>query len=114
MAGRDTSPFESAPVGIAHVDLSGRFIWANPYFAGLVSHPLEELLEMAICDLVQDDSGLRSAARRMLDGAIDDFSIDCFAKRNGRGGGRFGLAAALVRRDDGSPEMVVIVLDEPA
>jgi two-component system sensor kinase FixL len=43
--------FENAPLGIATLDLSGHFLWANPAFCGMIGYNKAEILELSIRDV---------------------------------------------------------------
>ncbi|MGI8439210.1 MAG: PAS domain S-box protein, partial [Thermoleophilaceae bacterium] len=97
--------FEAAPIGMALVDLDGRFLSANAALCDLVGRSEEELTRLDVRAVThQDDVHLDvEQVQRVLDGEIDRFELE---KRYVRPDGTIAwglLCASLVRGPAGEP-----------
>jgi diguanylate cyclase (GGDEF)-like protein/PAS domain S-box-containing protein len=75
---RYASTVELAAVGIAHVDLQGRFVWCNSRFCEMLGYDSDELLARTIRDVSHpEDVHLADADRRRLHaGEIDTLTVE--------------------------------------
>jgi diguanylate cyclase (GGDEF)-like protein/PAS domain S-box-containing protein/hemerythrin-like metal-binding protein len=100
-------------VGVAEVDLNGRYTFMNERFCVINGHPREALLGMSFLDITHPDDRTRSAElfERLLSHG-EGYEIE---KRNVRADGQIAWvynAAALVRNAAGQPSCcTVMVLD---
>lgn len=100
-------------VGVAEVDLSGRFTFMNDRFCAINGHPREVLLGASFLDITHPDDTSRSAQlfERLVNQG-EDYEIE---KRNVRANGHTAWVyntAALVRNAAGQPaSCTVMVLD---
>ena len=97
--------FEAAPIGMALVDLDGRFLSANAALCDLVGRSEEELTRLDVRAVThQDDVDVDvEQVRRVLDGEIDRFELE---KRYVRPDGTIAwglLCVSLVRGPAGEP-----------
>jgi len=60
--------FDSAHIGLALADLSGRYVRVNTYYADLVGHDAEDLVGVALADVLNDPEGEPLALGRLLAG----------------------------------------------
>jgi len=60
--------FESARIGLALADLSGLYVRVNTYYADLVGHDAEDLVGVALADVLNDPEGEPLALGRLLAG----------------------------------------------
>lgn len=106
--------FEYAAVGIAHVALDGRWLRINRRLCEILGYTREELLMRTFQDIT--DAGDLDAdlalVQRCMDGEIDHYHRE---KRYVlKDGSRLwvDLSVALVRREDGSPDYFISVIDD--
>jgi two-component system, NarL family, sensor histidine kinase UhpB len=106
--------FERAPLGIAIVGTTGRYVRANPAFLRMVGYTEQELLERTIHDFThpQDKSVNRRVFDDMVAGMCDQIE---FEQRYLRKDGRVIWArntVAAVPGDDGEPRYVVAMVED--
>jgi PAS domain S-box-containing protein len=111
---RFRATFEQAAVGIAHVAPDGRWVLVNTRLCAIVGYEREELLARRFQDITHPDDLPRDLehVRRLLAGEITSYSLE---KRYLRKDGSvvwINLTVALVRRDDGSPDYFVSVVED--
>jgi diguanylate cyclase (GGDEF)-like protein/PAS domain S-box-containing protein len=75
---RAASTLALAAIGIAHVDDSGRIIYANPQLCRMLSYSESELLQMSVKDISHpDDVNVTDDMRdRLRKGEIDSFKME--------------------------------------
>ncbi|MDP2156972.1 MAG: PAS domain S-box protein, partial [Nitrospirota bacterium] len=111
---RFRATFELAAVGIAHVDLDGRFIWLNKKYCDIVGYDEDELTKLRFQDITHPDdleNDLRQA-RELLEGAINTYSME---KRYIKKDGSIvwvSLSASLVRSENGEPRYYIAVVED--
>ncbi|MDP2211767.1 MAG: PAS domain S-box protein [Candidatus Aquicultor sp.] len=111
---RFRATFELAAVGIAHVDLDGRFIRLNETYCNIVGYPRVELTRLSFQDITHPDDledDLRQA-RELLEGAINTYSME---KRYIKKDGSIvwvSLSASLVRSENGEPRYYIAVVED--
>lgn len=96
--------FETSPIGLALLDLSGRWLDANPALCALIGHDREALLQRSFQELTHaDDLGNDlEQAERLLAGEIDGY---CIHKRQHRADGgvvRVAFCNHLLRGENGA------------
>jgi PAS domain S-box-containing protein len=106
--------FEHAAAGISHVALDGRLLLVNQTFCNLVGYSVDELLRLRFQDITHpDDSGPDVALlQETLDGLRTTYSLQ---KRYLHKQGHTvwaHLTVALVRKDDGTPDYFVSVVQD--
>jgi PAS domain S-box-containing protein len=109
------STFDTAPVGIVHVALDGRWLRVNQRICDLLGHGREDLVGPDIQALLQLESGKgeTEALLRMAAGTLDRHVID--EKRYRRQDGNFMWARVnvSVHRDmDGRPQHFIAVIED--
>ena len=105
--------FENAPVGIAHVAPDGRWLRANEALCRILGYAPDELTAKSFQDVTYSDDIAASIARvdQMRDGKIDRYDAD---KRYLRKDGTIvwvRLTVSCVRKNDGSIDYLVTVVD---
>ena len=106
--------FEQAGVGIAHISLDERCLWANPAFCRLLGHSLEEVLALdyraaALPENYQRD---RANLRRMLAGRQDSYVTERPYRRKD-GGLIWTHVTVTLRRDAaGAPVHFIVVMED--
>jgi PAS domain S-box-containing protein len=105
--------FDHAAVGLAHLDLEGRFIRANQKLCETVRYGREELLRKTFNDITHpsDLEANRARMRQLLSGEIDQYSIDERCVRKDGSHLWVNLNVSLVRDASGEPSYVVTVVD---
>lgn len=61
---RYSSTVELAAIGIAHVDVDGRIVWANQHFCEMLGYSKDELLDRTVREISHPDDGEISTAMR--------------------------------------------------
>jgi len=101
IAARNAVTIDRAPVGIAHFDSQGRFLFVNPRLCALFGFSREELLAMTFQDIsfAEDLPHCFERLAQLRAGAIPQFTHE---KRFERGDGAFIYTRAIVSavRDD--------------
>jgi diguanylate cyclase (GGDEF)-like protein/PAS domain S-box-containing protein len=94
--------FEQAAVGMAHVDLDGRFLRVNRRLCQMLQRSAEQLLQLDFTDVTHpaDLQADRALVQAVLDGRRDDYALQ---KRYVRADGTLVWAQLTVslRRDEG-------------
>jgi PAS domain S-box-containing protein len=111
---RFRTTFENAAVGIAHVDLSGRWLVVNKRYCEIVGYTAEELAGKTFQDITHpDDIAVDLAERqRMLSGAISSFSME---KRYIRKDGSpiwINLTVGGARKENGTLDYFISVVED--
>jgi PAS domain S-box-containing protein len=75
---RFRATFNQAAVGLAHVDLNGRYILVNRKLCEILGYSAEELLQKTVWDISHpEDRDMTTLERkRLLAGEIDTFSVE--------------------------------------
>ncbi|MBS3909631.1 MAG: PAS domain S-box protein [Actinobacteria bacterium] len=111
---RFRTTFELAAVGIAHVDLEGRFIRLNKIYCDIVGYPKEELTNLRFQDITHPDdleNDLRQL-RALRAGEIETYSMEKrYIKKDGSIAW-VNLSASVVRNDDGEPRYYIAVVED--
>ena len=103
--GRFRSAFDNAPIGVAIVDLEGRFVQVNRSLCEMLGYPEKELVATTFMEITYPDDVDVSMAhvRRVMDGEIDSYSLE---KRYVGSDGHpvwVSLSVSLVRGAGGNP-----------
>jgi PAS domain S-box-containing protein len=106
--------FEQAAVGIAHVDLTGRWLMVNSRLCDILGYPRGELLKASFQEITHPEDQERDLdnVAALLDGKITHYQMD---KRYFRKDGRLvwvALTVALIRKADASPDYFVFVIED--
>lgn len=111
---RFRTAFENAAVGIAHVDLEGRWLRFNQRVCDITGYTEAELRSMTFMDLTHPDDVEPdwAQARRLLAGEINTYSLE---KRYIRRDGThvpIELTVSLSRLPSGEPEYFISVIQD--
>ncbi|HLM68432.1 MAG TPA: diguanylate cyclase, partial [Longimicrobium sp.] len=106
--------FEGSAMGIAVVDMKGRFIDANAAFLRMVGRTAEEMKEVPFASLDHEDDQERDSRlfRRLVAGELAHYQLE---KRYVRKDGTeltVRLTASVVRDADGKPRFCVAMVDD--
>ncbi len=106
--------FEQAAVGLAHLDLEGRWLRVNQKLLEIVGYNREELLRLTFQDITHpDDRGADlDRMQRLLSGEMEGYSID---KRYVRKDGSqvwVNSSVSLVRHSTGEPAYFIAVVED--
>jgi len=106
--------FENAAVGIARVDLDGRWLEVNQRLCDILGYSREELMTKTFADITYPDDLEQDvkATRRMLEGEIDTHLIE---KRYYRKDGSVvwtNLTVSMRRKADGSPDYFISIVED--
>jgi PAS domain S-box-containing protein len=113
-AGEFESTFHHAAVGLAHVDMDGRFVRVNPKFAQILGYRSEEMVAMTFMQIAEPDTAVKDliGLRDLLNGSTDSYSRD---KRYLRKDGSHvwcNVNVSLLRSPDGTNDCFVAVLHD--
>ncbi|MFA9439100.1 PAS domain S-box protein [Uliginosibacterium sp. sgz301328] len=106
---------QNAPLGIALLDVRGRFLTANPYLLGLGGYTQDELLDLSYRDLLFDASSEREQAKMLelfRQGYCEPFP--CMGRRRDGSHVPLMLGAALVTGPEMQPQIWGLVQDVSA
>ena len=112
---RFRATFEQAAVGMAHVDLEGRWIRVNDRLCEVVGYTAEELLSgMNFQDLThpEDLEADLEQNERLLRGEIETFSLEKRYVRKGGGIVWVDLTVSMARDASGVPKYVICVIED--
>ncbi len=111
---RFRATFEQAAVGIAHVALNGRFLRVNQRLCEILGFSKQEMLQRTVQDITYpDDLQIdKDLVRRILEGKIDNYSIEqrCYHK-NGHVIW-INLTVTLLRDQQGEPKFFISVVED--
>ena len=111
---RFRATFEQAAVGMAHVDLDGRWLHVNEKLLEIVGYGREELLGLTFQDITHPDDldADLDHLRRLLAGEMETYSME---KRYFRKDGSIvwiELTVSLVRNASGKPAYFISVIED--
>ncbi|MET0280357.1 MAG: PAS domain S-box protein [Steroidobacteraceae bacterium] len=111
-AGQLRSVFSRAAVGVAIVDLDGRFIEANDVACTMLGYPLDELRRLTFAEVTHPDDVARTAAevKRLLSGDADSFAMEKRYLRQDGGVTWSSTSVTLVRNSGGDAEQFIGIL----
>jgi diguanylate cyclase (GGDEF)-like protein/PAS domain S-box-containing protein len=106
--------FEEAPIGVALVDPSGRFLRVNRALSEIVGYDADQLLDMSFQEITctEDLQADVQLLHQLLDGDIERYQLD---KRYVHAKGHLvwvQLNVSLVRDADGVPEHLVVHIED--
>lgn len=106
--------FEAADVGMAHVAPDGSWLRVNDKLCEIVGYEREELLGLTFQDITHPDDldADLDHVRRMLEGRIEEYSME---KRYFRKDGAvvwINLTVSLIRSSSGEPDQFVSVIED--
>lgn len=111
---RFRAAFESAAIGVALVDPSGRPLEVNDYITKMVGYSKEELRRLSLVDFTHPDDVEANVAliRRVRDGEHDSYQLEKrYLHKNGHV--VWGLtSAAVVRNQAGQPAYFVVHVED--
>jgi two-component system, cell cycle sensor histidine kinase and response regulator CckA len=104
----------SAPVGVAVGTLDGQMLECNPALARILGHTLEEIRSAGVERLSHpDDLDLdRQLFTELVEGRRDRYQIEKRYFRPDRSIVWCHLTVSLLRREDGTPQMVIGILED--
>jgi PAS domain S-box-containing protein len=111
---RFRATFEQAAVGVAHVDLDGRWLRVNARLCEIVGYRRDEFQRLTFQEITHPDDLDRDLAlvQRLLAGEIEHYSME---KRYLRPDGTHvwvNLTVSLVRTPEGAPEHFIAVVED--
>jgi PAS domain S-box-containing protein len=109
------STFDAAPVGIAHVALTGAWLRVNQRLCDLLGYPCDELTSAAVQTLMQaeDTAGEVESFREMVAGRLDHHVVDDKRFRRRDGGFIWARENMSVHRGaDGRPQHIILVIED--
>lgn len=111
---RFKATFENAPVGVARLDLEGRFLEVNHKLCEITGYDRDEMLGSRILDIThrQDLEADRQGLADLLAGRISGFNHEIRFVRENAGEVWLDLSISLVRDNLGEPDyFVAMILD---
>ncbi|MBF2017925.1 MAG: PAS domain S-box protein [Rivularia sp. T60_A2020_040] len=111
---RFRSTFEQAAVGIAHADLSGKFIRVNQKLCHILGYTREELLQLRFQQIIHPDdlqSDLKKV-RDLLAGRTENFSMEKRYLCKDGSVNWVEITVSFVRQANGSPKYFLSVIQD--
>ena len=111
---RFRATFEQAAVGIAHVDVDGRFLRVNDKLCEITGYSRDELLGFTFADLTlpEDSAGDDGARQAMLDGSRRLYSVEKRYRTKGGGAVWVNIVTTLARgRGELTRYFITVVVD---
>ncbi len=110
---RFRSTFEQAAVGIAHVDMDGRFIRLNSRFSDILGYAGHELLGMTVTDITcpEDLESCRVCRQQLLGGKRSCATENRYLRK---GGTRVWInqTASVLLDSSGTPKYFIMVIED--
>jgi PAS domain S-box-containing protein len=109
------STFDTAPVGIVHLGLDGRWLQVNQRMCDLLKYQREELRAIQIRDLMEPEAAAAEAElfRQMVAGTLDRHVVDELRLRRQDGGFVWTRVNTSVHRDaEGRAQHVISVIED--
>ncbi|MFQ5672850.1 MAG: carbonic anhydrase [Nitrospinales bacterium] len=106
--------FNQAAIGMAHLDLEGRWILLNQKLCDIVGYTKEELLQKTFYEIIHPDDILESRVnvKWLLAGEIDHFIQEKRYLRKDGSEVWVNLTLSLVRGADGQPKNFVAIIED--
>lgn len=106
--------FENAAVGIAEVDLGGRFVIVNNKLCDITGYPRAELLARTFQDITHPDDLEADVmqARRLATGELDSYTIEKRYLRKDGSAVLVNLTGSAVRGADGQPAHFIAIVED--
>ena len=106
--------FEQAPVGIAHVELTGRWLLVNQHLCTLLGYTQEELLERTFHAIIleEDLSTAFAQAQSMITGELQKYQQETRFVRKDGSPIWVKLTVSLVRDETGMPLYFLAVVED--
>jgi PAS domain S-box-containing protein len=104
--------FDQAAVGLAHMDLQGRWIRVNERLCEVVGYSREELLKKTFDEITHPDEieAHRERMKRLHSGEIDHYSKDMRCVRKDGSHLWINLSVSLVRHPSGKPPYFMAIV----
>jgi PAS domain S-box-containing protein len=105
---------EQAPIGMALVDVDGRFLQVNRALCEIVDYSAEELLQKRFQDITHPDDIARDQeqADRLARGEMSNYRLEKRYLRRGGGTVTVNLSVALLRGLEGEPPMFIKQIED--
>lgn len=104
--------FERAAVGLAYLDVTGRFILVNQRLCDMLGYSPAELLQMSFADTIfaDDLEEDRTSANRLLAGELQDATLETRSVRQDGSIMWASLTMTLIRNRTGAPQHFLVVM----
>ncbi len=111
---RFLATFEQTAIGIAHVDINGRFIWANRKLCEMCGYGPGELAGLSFSIMTHPDwrEEAEAARRAMLAGVLASYEAEKRYLRKDGSSFWGSLVATLVRDEAGRPDRFISVISD--
>lgn len=111
---RFRATFEQAAVGIAHISLTGRWLWVNQKLCDIVGYTYEELTQLTFRDVAHPDDQEedRTQALRLLDDEIPTFTTERCYIRKDSSSVWVNVTGSLMRNPGGEPQYFIAVIED--
>jgi PAS domain S-box-containing protein len=106
--------FDNAAVGVAQVDLEGRWVRVNGKLAEITGYSPEELVGKTFVDITHPDDVEEDTTQRarLLAGEIDTYTLEKRYMRKDGGATWVNLTVSLARGVDGQPDVLITVVED--
>ncbi|MGE5364439.1 MAG: PAS domain S-box protein [Bacteroidota bacterium] len=111
---RFQSTFEFAAVGIAHIDLEGKWMRVNHKLCEILGYSHDELLEQKFADTVfsEDRDAYYSAVRKLMSGNTESFVTECHSNRKNGSSIWLSLTISLIRLRNDEPAYLIATISD--
>lgn len=110
---RFRATFHQAAVGIAQVDLQGRWMMVNERLAEILGYTTDGIYERTLRDVLHpDDPAPGDHVRRLLEGGSQTYSEECRCVRGDGSQVWVNLTGSLVREASGEPVYSILVVED--
>lgn len=111
---RFQSTFEFAAVGIAHIDMEGKWMRVNHKLCEMLGYSHDELLEQKFADTVfsEDRDAYYSAVRKLMDGNTESFATACHTNKKNGASIWISLTISLIRLRNDDPAYLIATISD--
>ncbi|MFW9993222.1 MAG: PAS domain S-box protein [Candidatus Odinarchaeota archaeon] len=106
--------FEEGPLGMAVIDLNGRFLEINRLFCDMLGYTGQELVTLRLTDMIHpgDDVKDLQAARKLVNGELTSYKTETrFLKKN-QDIMRGSLTLSVLRDEKGNPAHILTMIED--
>lgn len=105
--------FDSAAIGVAITDMTGRFLWVNPTYERFLAYSEEELRQFRFIEVTQEAFRTRNAdlIKECLDGKRRQFQIEKLYRRKDGAPVWVRNNVSIIRDQSGAPQFIMALAE---
>jgi len=106
--------FEHTAIGMAQLDLNGRWVWVNQAICDITGYSADELMELTFSDITHPDDIERDLAhlKRLTDGEVSTYTIEKRYLRKDKSVIWISVTASLLRDAQGGPLRYIAAIED--